>query len=140
VEINRDVYIPLNIDSLAIITDYFSKYKYTDTLKLEGLGSGYVIDIISENRIQSREIRWDYKIPTILDTRIVKELPKNQVYIGVYSQFDKLNVVNSIGTGFILKTKNDRLYQLNGGISNSINGQINPFIGGGLYWKIRLKK
>ena len=135
-----EVQIPANVDSLQIIKDYFSKYEVKDTLLLEGLGKGYITDVISQNKIESRNIKWDYKIPTILDTKIVKELPKNQVYLGVNTNFDKANVVNSVGAGVILKTKRDRIYQLNTGLANSITGETQPFIGGGIYWKIRLRK
>ena len=135
-----EVQIPANVDSLQIIKDYFSKYEVKDTLLLEGLGKGYITDIISQNKIESRNIKWDYKIPTILDTKIVKELPKNQLYLGLNTNFDKANVINSVGVGAILKTKRDRIYQLNSGVSNSITGETQPYVGGGLYWKIKIRK
>jgi hypothetical protein len=135
-----EVEIPANVDSLQIIKDYFSKYEVKDTLVLEGLGKGYITDIISQNKIESRNIKWDYKIPTILDTKIVKELPKNQLYLGLNTNFDKANVINSVGVGAILKTKRDRIYQLNSGVSNSITGETQPYVGGGLYWKIKIRK
>jgi hypothetical protein len=135
-----EVEIPANVDSLQIIKDYFSKYEVKDTLLLEGLGKGYITDIISQNKIESRNIKWDYKIPTILDTKIVKELPKNQLYLGLNTNFDKANVINSVGVGVILKTKRDRIYQLNSGVSNSITGETQPYVGGGLYWKIKIRK
>ena len=135
-----EVQIPANVDSLKIIKDYFSKYEVKDTLLLEGLGKGYITDVISQNKIESRSIKWDYKIPTILDTKIVKELPKNQIYVGLSTNFDQLNLINSVGAGVILKTKRDKIYQLNTGVANSITGKTQPFIGGGIYWKIKLRK
>jgi hypothetical protein len=135
-----EVQIPANVDSLKVIKDYFSKYEVKDTLVLEGLGKGYIIDVISQNKIESRNIKWDYKIPTILDTKIVKELPKNQLYLGLNTNFDKANVVNSVGVGAIFKTKRDRIFQLNTGIANSITGETQPYVGGGIYWKLKLRK
>lgn len=135
-----EVQIPQDIDSLEVIKEYFSKFVVKDTLILEGLGKGYVTDIITQNKIESREIKWDYKIPTILDTKIVKELPKNQLYVGLNTNFDRVNLVNSVGGGLILKTKRDRIYQLNTGVANSITGETQPYVGGGLYWKIKLRK
>lgn len=135
-----EVQIPQDIDSLEIIKEYFSKFVVKDTVLLEGLGKGYITDIITQNKIESREIRWDYKIPTVLDTKIVKELPKNQLYVGLNTNFDRVNLVNSVGGGLILKTKKDRIYQLNTGISNSITGETLPYVGGGLYWKIKIRK
>jgi len=107
---------------------------------LEGLGKGYIIDVISQNKIESRNIKWDYKIPTILDTKIVKELPKNQLYLGLNTNFDKANVVNSVGIGAIFKTNRVMIFQLNTGIANSITGETQPYVGGGIYWKLKLRK
>jgi hypothetical protein len=135
-----EVIIPMNIDSLAIIKDYFSKYEVKDTLILDGLGKGYLTDIISQNKIESRNIQWDYSVPIITDVKTVKELPKNQIYFGFNTNFDNVNIVNSISAGTILKTKKDRLYQLNVGLSNTTMGQTTPYIGGGLYWKVKLRK
>jgi hypothetical protein len=135
-----EVQIPQDIDSLEIIKEYFSKFVVKDTVVLEGLGKGYITDIITQNKIESREIRWDYRIPTVLDTKIVKELPRNQLYVGLNVNFDRLNLVNSVGGGLLLKTKRDRIYQLNTGMANSITGETQPYLGGGLYWKIKIRK
>jgi hypothetical protein len=151
------VKIPVGVDTLKVIEEYFSTFKVTDTLKLTykfskdvldengkkpqaSLGYGVITDVISQNKIQSRDIKWNFQIPTIYDTKIVKELPKNQVYMGLNTNFDRVNVVNSVGGGVILKTKRDRIYQLNTGLSNSITGETQPYLGGGMYWKIKIKK
>jgi hypothetical protein len=151
------VKIPIDVDTLKVIEEYFSSFKVTDTLKLTykfsknvlgetinppypSLGYGVITDVISQNKIQSRDIRWNFQIPIIYDTKIVKELPKNQLYLGLNTNFDKVNVVNSVGGGVILKTKRDRIYQLNTGLSNSITGETQPYLGGGIYWKIKLRK
>jgi hypothetical protein len=151
------VEIPIDVDTLKIIEEYFSSFKVTDTLHLTykfskdvldengnkpkaSLGYGVIADVISQNKIQSRDIKWNFQIPTIYDTKIVKELPKNQVYMGLNTNFDRVNVINSVGAGMILKTKRDRLYQLNTGLSNSITGETQPYLGGGMYWKIKLRK
>lgn len=145
------------VDTVKIIKNYLKTFKTIDTLQLihsfpnhfldgsgiapsETLGYGIVTDIISENTIQDRNIQWNFKIPTIYNTKIVKELPKNQLYTGLVLNFDMMNFINSIGTGVILKTKRDRIYQLNAGLSNSITGETVPFVGGGLYWKIKFRK
>jgi hypothetical protein len=48
--------------------------------------------------------------------------------------------VNSVGVGAIFKTKRDRIFQLNTGIANSITGETQPYVGGGIYWKLKLRK
>ena len=39
----------------------------------------------------------------------------------------------------MLKTKHDVIYQLGIGVANT-NGDITPFIGAGMYWKIQFNK
>lgn len=141
-KVNVPVYV--KADTERILKDYHSKVLYKDKLVLDnGLGTIEVTDTISKNKIIGRKWNAQIKERTITDTKIVKELPKNQVYVGVNGAFDKVNFGNSIGTGVLLKTKKDKIYQLNLGISNqqSANGnnQIVPYIGGGVYWKIKLK-
>lgn len=141
-KVNVPVYV--KADTERILKDYHSKVLYKDKLVLDnGLGTIEVTDTISKNKIIGRKWNAQIKERTITDTKIVKELPKNQVYVGVNGAFDKVNFGNSIGTGVLLKTKKDKIYQLNIGISNqqSANGnnQIVPYIGGGVYWKIKLK-
>lgn len=150
------VEVPADVDTLAILNAYYSTFKVTDTLQLKydfnknlldengnkpssSLGYGIITDIISQNKIQSREIKWNFSIPVVYDTKIVKELPRNQVFIGLNTNIDRINTINSVGGGLILKTKRDKLYQFNAGLSNNIQGETTPYIGGGLYWKIKVK-
>jgi hypothetical protein len=148
------VEIPADIDSLEVIQKYYSSYKVTDTLHLKynfdskltdangnkpnsNLGFGIVTDVISQNAIQSRDIVWNYKIPTIYDTKIVKELPKTQLYWGLGSGFNSTDVVSNVNTSLILKTKKDKMFQFGVGVQNNSNTQqLSPYIGGGVYWKI----
>lgn len=131
-------------DTIRIVESYNQKVLYKDKFVLDNnLGTIELTDTLYQNKILGRKWNAQVKERTITDTKIVKELPKNQVYVGVNAAFDKVNFGNSIGTGVLLKTKKDKIYQLNLGISNqqSINGnnQIVPYIGGGVYWKIKLK-
>jgi hypothetical protein len=148
------VEIPADIDSLAVIQKYYSSYKTIDTLHLKynfaenvtnekgikpdsNLGFGIVTDVISQNAIQSRDIVWNYKIPTIYDTKIVKELPKTQLYWGLGSGFNSTDVVSNVNTSLILKTKKDKMFQFGVGVQNNSNTQqLSPYVGGGVYWKI----
>ncbi len=146
VEKERETKVPVYIkaDTERILKDYHSKVLYKDKLVLDnGLGTIELTDTISKNKIIGRKWNAQIKERTITDTKIVKELPKNQVYVGVNGALDKVNFGNSFGGGVLLKTKTDKIYQLNIGISNqqSTNGgnQIIPYIGGGVYWKIKLK-
>jgi adenosyl cobinamide kinase/adenosyl cobinamide phosphate guanylyltransferase len=131
-------------DTIRIVESYNQKVLYKDKLVLnDNLGTIELTDTLYQNKILGRKWNAVIKEKTITDTKIVKELPKNQVYIGVNGAFDKVNFGNSIGTGVILKSKTDKLYQLSIGISNQQNtngaNNIVPYIGGGVYWKIKLK-
>lgn len=150
------VEVPIDVDSLEIVKKYFTTYQVKDTLHLTydfptnvtdslgdkpspNLGWGVITDKISQNQITSRDVEWNFKIPTIYNTTIVKELPKTQLYYGANIGLNKEEIFGTFSGGLILKTKSDRLYQLNLGVQNSPNG-VTPFLGGGLYWKINLKK
>ena len=131
-------------DTVRIVQSYNQKVLYKDKLVLDNnLGTIELTDTLYQNKILGRKWNTTIKERTITDTKIVKELPKNQVYVGVNGALDKVNFGNSIGAGVILKSKTDKLYQLNIGISNqqNTNGANNvvPYIGGGVYWKIKFK-
>ena len=156
-EVIKEVEIPVDVDSLAIIKDYFSKITVKDTLNLTydfpevvtdslgnkpsgDLGFGILTDVISQNSIESREIDWFFKIPTVYNTTIVKELPKNEFYWGLNGGFNKDDIISNVGAGLILKNKKNNLFQLGLGIQNNSNtSQLAPFISGGMYWKIGKK-
>jgi hypothetical protein len=103
-----------------------------------------VTDTISQNKILGRTFNASVKQRTIKETTIVKELPKTQVYYGFTGGFNKEDVVSNVGTGLLIKTKSDKIYQIGVGVANRVtdgtNGTLSPYIGGGVYWKIKLKK
>ena len=154
-EIIKEVEIPVDVDSLAIIKDYFSKVTVTDTLNLDydfpkeitdslgnkpasSLGYGILTDVISQNRIESREIDWFFQIPTVYNTTIVKELPKLEFYYGFGLGMDQTNGLGNFTGNLLVKTKKMNIYGLNIGMSNQL-GQYKPFVGGSMYWKIGKK-
>ena len=134
------VEIPMDADTLAIIEDYFSTYAVNDTLKLnDGLGWIYVQDEITQNKLKNREFKASVRERTITDTKIVKELPKNEFYWGVSGGFNQTQVVNNIGLDLTWKSKKNQLYQLGVGVSQD-NQQLVPVVSAGLQWKIGGKK
>jgi hypothetical protein len=46
-----------------IVTDYFSKYNYKDTIKIDSFGILAINDTISENKILYRGYNYDLTIP-----------------------------------------------------------------------------
>jgi hypothetical protein len=145
VEKEVQVQVPAIVDTQALLKDYYSKVLYKDVLVLpDSLGTVSVTDTISQNRILGRTFDAKVKERTIKETMIVKELPKTQVYYGFTGGFNKTDVVSNIGGGLLVKTKKDKIYQVGVGVANRVtdgtNGSLSPYIGGGVYWKIKLKK
>lgn len=136
---DKPVYIdvPANVDSSAVVRDYYSKIVYKDTLKLnEDIGYITVIDTVSQNKIVGRLWNTKLKQKTIHETTIVKELPKMQMYIGGTVGFDSKSPINFIGPTLLMKTKSDKIYALSAGYG--VGSTV--VIQGGILWKIRLKK
>ena len=151
------VEVPADVDSLKVVEDYYAKYIVKDTLNLTydfgpeitidslgtkpnpSLGFGFLTDTISQNKILSRKIEWNFQIPTIYNTKIVKELPKRQFYYGVGADFNKTDFIQSAKFGILYKDKKDKIFRLNLGVLNA-NNNVTPYVGGSLYWKLSFKK
>jgi hypothetical protein len=143
--VEKEVIIPAVIDTAALLKDYYSKVLYKDTLVLpDSLGTVSVIDTITQNKILGRTFNASVKQRTIKETTIVKELPKTKVFYGLEGGFNKADFVSSVGAGVLINTKKDKIYQLGLGVTNQTtdgtNGGFTPYVRGGVYWKIKLKK
>ena len=143
--VEKEVIIPAVIDTMALLKDYYSKVLYKDVLVLpDSLGTVAVTDTISQNKILGRTFNANVKQRTIKETTIVKELPKTKVFYGLEGGFNKADFVSSVGAGVLINTKKDKIYQLGLGVDNrttdGTNGSFSPYIRGGVYWKIKLRK
>jgi hypothetical protein len=141
----KEVVIPTIVDTQALLHDYFAKNIYKDTLTLpDSLGTVSVIDTITQNKILGRTFNASVKQRTIKETTIVKELPKTKLFYGLEGGFNKADFVSSVGAGVLINTKKDKIYQLGLGVTNQTtdgtNGGFTPYIRGGVYWKLKLKK
>ena len=141
------IYVPtlVHVDTAEILKDFYAKMFKIDTIKLNNnQGFVYLSDSISQNKIIFR--KWS----ATLKPKIVREpapLPppiRNQVFVGVDGSWSQKDWVNSLGMGLILKTKKDHLYHIGLGVANrttdGISGEFTPYLNGGVYWKIKLKK
>ena len=132
-EIPIYVEIPGHIDSSEVIRDYYSKVVYKDTLKLkDSLGYVAVTDTIFKNNILGRV--WDSHVNKMVvkDILIVKELPKNQIYLGGSLGMNSQNGFTSIGPSVLFKTKKDKQFSL--GVGLGLNQTI--YYQGGIYIKL----
>jgi hypothetical protein len=135
----------VNVDTAALLHDYFVKNIYKDTLKLpDSLGFVLLTDTITKNQILGRTFTANVKQRIINNTTIVKELPKTKVFYGIEGGFNKADFISHIGMGVLINTKSDKIYQLGIGAANrttdGTNGKLSPYINGGVYWKIKLRK
>ena len=122
-------------DTIRIVQSYNQKVLYKDKLVLDNdLGMIELTDTLYQNKILGRKWNAMIKERTITDTKIVKELPKNQVYVGVTGIVGNSSAL--IGPQLTLKTKKDNLY----GANLLIDGNGNKYFGVSVGWKIKLKK
>jgi len=130
--------IPLSIDTIQIINDYFAKNVYKDTLQLgDSLGMITVFDTIQKNNILNRTWHSTVNLMKIKELLIVKET-RNQVYVGFDTRLNSTDIFNSVGADIGLKTKRDMFYNVAVGVSNS-STTLKPYLGFGMQWKIKLK-
>ena len=141
------IYVPtyVQVDTAAILQKYYVTNSFIDTIKLNNnQGFVYLNQDVYENKISSR--KWSATIKPKIVREPAPEPPpiKNQVFFGINGALSREDWVNSLGMGIILKTKKDHLYQIGTGVANrtvdGVTGEFRPFINGGVYWKIKVKK
>lgn len=134
------VSVPQNVDTAKILSQYYAKSVYRDTLRLDdSLGIVSLVDTIKENKILHRTFTAKVKEKIVENKIYVKEQPKRQLYFGFEGTFDRPEVFRGVATGVIYKTKSDKIYKANIGVLN-LQNDLSPFINAGIYWKIKLKK
>jgi hypothetical protein len=141
----KEVIIPTIVDTQALLQDFFAKNIYKDTLQLpDSLGTIAMIDTITQNKILGRTFNASVKQRVIKETTIVKELPKTKLFYGFEGGFNKADVVSHLGFGVLVNTKKDKMFHLGLGVANrttdGTSGALAPYIGGGVSWKLKLKK
>jgi hypothetical protein len=138
------VEIPADIDTTAILKDYYQKYYYEDIVNdIDGEGStATIMDTISTNRIISRRTKFDIRNKIITETITVKEPDKLKVFIGGGVDFGATDLsLTGAKVGILVKPANDKVFRLDLGAFNSPGtNDITPYIGLGAYWKISFGK
>ena len=120
------------IDTAYVIGDYYSTYFYTDSLISDTLHL-YVNDSISQNKIQSRSLKYTLKFPTVTVTNTVIK-NKNEFYIGLGLIGSKTGI-GFFGPELLLRTKKKSVY----GLGLGIDGNLQPNLSLRVYWKIGKK-
>ena len=132
------------IDTNEILKIHFAKVQHKEVLTLpDNQGTITIIDSISKNTVVNRKFISDIKRMIVKDTIYTKEPKKNQMFFGFSSGFSSVDVVSHIGTGVLFKTKDDKIFHVDLGVANrttdGVNGSFTPYVGGGVYWKLKLK-
>ena len=145
VEKRVEVQVLTPVDTTEILKIYFAKIQHKDVLTLpNNVGTITIMDTISKNSIVNRKFISDIKQMIIKDTIYTKEPKKGQMFFGFNGGLSKDDVVSHLGTGIMYKTKEDKIFHLGLGVANRIldgtTGQFTPYIDGGVYWKIKLRK
>lgn len=102
-------YLP--IDTMAILAKYFAEVRYNDTLKNDTSALIVLRETVSCNLIQERELWFQNRRITAINTTIIPEQKKrNKIFAGVFTGI-KLNGYG-FGPSLMLNTKRDRSYAL----------------------------
>ena len=119
------------VDTLAILKDYYAKYVYTDTLYIDTLGYAVINDTITRNSILSRNIKTNIVVPTSTVTNTIY-INERELYwgLGLSGRTEQLNY---LGGELLLKTKKHQVYSLGLGV----NQDFKPVITVRMFWKIK---
>ena len=116
------------VDTMAILSDYFAKYVYKDTILNDTNGFITIYDTITKNRILSRSVHKKFYPTTYTVTTPIKHRTKVYIGFGANGWLDKFGV----SINMALLTKQDHLYSIG-------YDPLNKNVAINLYWKIRLR-
>ena len=132
-----------------LANEHYKSLSYRDSIKLtdsaylgKDLGTVYIDDLVSENELKKRNIRYQLKYPvitnTITTTNTVSAKPKNQVFAGFQLTGNQTSFVNGINGIVLLKNKKDLMYGISAG-GQLVNDRLHPQFGISVLKKISLK-
>ncbi len=148
VEVRVPVEVPViqQVDTSKILEMAFnSKNEVSEVLTLpNGVGNITLNEIVSQNKVIERKLtNPKLKKQIVVDTLRIPEEPKNKFYYGFNFSANREDFVNSLGFGMMMKTKTDKIYRIDIGLNNRVMdgtiGRFSPYLGGGVYWKIKSK-
>lgn len=139
VTVSKPEAIPAVVDTARIIREYYTKNYFEDRQAIDTIGFVTIKDTIYNNSIFSRMVDFEGEIPSKTVYIVAEAPPRNHVYLGGGLNFDSVQLLNSGYVGALFKTKKDRIIGAQIGASN-LDGQVTPYIGGSLYWKLSFRK
>lgn len=127
-------YDNLKLQYQLLAKNYASRNIYRDSLQLDSLGFIVLTDTLQYNKVLSRSYDYNYKLPTVVG--YVQTPPRRQLYIGGGISIDKSLELSNLQAGLLYKNRKDQIFGLHTGVSQNLQ----PYLGGSMYWKIQLKK
>ena len=118
------------IDTISILKDYYAKYFYTDTIKVDSLGFIIINDTVTRNLISKRDVQSNIFIPTTTVNNIIY-IYKKEFFGGVSVGANNQAVQNINGELLYVNKKRDAY-----GFGIGLNPDFQPIFTGRIYWKI----
>lgn len=125
----------LPTDTAAILARFYQKVFYSDTQSIADYGKLIISDTVYRNRIVSRRLQTDFRIPNT-NTTVTVEKKRNVVYMGANLVGTPINPIYAVGGDLSLKTKDDKIYSV--GAFSTKSGAI--YYQAGFRAPIRLRK
>ena len=124
------------IDTISILKDYYAKYFYTDTIKIDTLGTIVINDTVTRNLISMRDVQSNIFIPTTTITNTTY-LYKRELFWGVavggmINPVQNESPINYVSGELMYVNKKRNVY----GFGLGVDKDFFPIISGRLYWKI----
>ena len=118
------------IDTISILKDYYAKYFYTDTIKIDTLGIIVINDTVTRNLISMRDVQSNIFIPTTTINNTIY-LYKREFYGGVAVGATNQAVQNINGELLYVNKKRNAY-----GFGVGLNPDFQPIYTVRMYWKI----
>ncbi len=118
------------IDTVSILKDYYAKYFYTDTIKIDTLGTIVINDTVTRNLISIRDVQSNIFIPTTTVTNTIY-INKREFFGGV-SVGANQQMIQNINGEFLYVNKKRNAY----GFGVGLDPNFQPIYTVRMYWKI----
>lgn len=114
--------------------ELLAKNKYSDTVRVDSLGTAIIDETIQQNKIAERKIKYNLTIPEKIITLTNNIYPpaKNKWFVGAGVGGNKYSLVNDINGGLSLLGKNEQLYEL----KYRVDFKGNQYFELNTFWKI----
>ena len=125
--------IPQKVDTSAILSDYFAKNIFADTIRLDTNGFVFISDTVQKNKIIGRYFMSHIIERQVNNTMIVKPVPTWHLYAGFDVSLDRIEFINRVGGNILFQKKNGRMI----GLGTGLTSKATPYISFQYYFKLK---